>query len=342
MLTPPHTQPAVDLDACDREPIHHIGVVQPHGALLAAEIATHRVRCASLNLAGFTGLDARTALGRTLDEVLGADHCATLFARPLTPSHPELIKPWFATLRGDDGVERRVECYPHVHDDHLLLEFVREEPRPAAVWEQDLVRQRIIAEMIKPNTVAGLAEVGARLIREITGFDRVMIYRFAPDLHGEVIAESTSRADSFMGLHYPAADIPVFQLSLDTGASPAAHAEIARQLAFLRRQGTLIVASGNLVHNLARLRFDGSGPFDWAVEFDTWAADRLTSGDTMALCDYGRAGSAAALSVPTDEHYLPALYAAALREPADHITFFNEGFDYGSVSMRSFVIARPV
>ncbi|MGE0857580.1 MAG: ATP-binding protein [Gammaproteobacteria bacterium] len=208
MLTPPHSQPAVDLDACDREPIHHIGVVQPHGALLAAEIATRRVRCASLNLAGFTGLDARAALGRTLEEVLGADHCATLFARPLTPSHPELIKPWFATLRGNDGLERRVECYPHVHDDHLLLEFVREEPRPAAVWEQDLVRQRIIAEMIKPNTVAGLAEVGARMIREITGFDRVMIYRFAPDLHGEVIAESTSRADSFMGLHYPAADIP--------------------------------------------------------------------------------------------------------------------------------------
>ena len=53
-----------------------------------------------------------------------------------------------------------------------------------------------------------LAQVGAQIIREATGFDRVMIYRFAPDQHGEVIAESTSREDSFLGLHYPASDIP--------------------------------------------------------------------------------------------------------------------------------------
>jgi light-regulated signal transduction histidine kinase (bacteriophytochrome) len=76
------------------------------------------------------------------------------------------------------------------------------------MWEEDRLRQRIISELIRPEALTELAQVGAQIIREVTGFDRVMIYRFAPDKHGEVIAESTSRGDSFLGLHYPASDIP--------------------------------------------------------------------------------------------------------------------------------------
>ena len=76
------------------------------------------------------------------------------------------------------------------------------------VWEEDLLRQTIISELLQPETLPDLAEASARIIREVTGFDRVMIYRFAPDKHGEVIAESTVRPDSFLGLHYPASDIP--------------------------------------------------------------------------------------------------------------------------------------
>lgn len=138
---------------------------------------------------------------------------------------------------------------------------------------------------------------------------------------------------------FPSAGIPVFQLSLDSTISPRQHFELARRLAFLRRQGVLILASGNIVHNLGRLRFDGLAPYAWALEFDEWVRGRIESGNAAALCDYLDAGPAAALSVPTDEHYLPLLYALALREPAEPVQFFNEGFDFGSVSMRSFVVA---
>jgi light-regulated signal transduction histidine kinase (bacteriophytochrome) len=71
-----------------------------------------------------------------------------------------------------------------------------------------MLRQRIITELMKPKALEDLAHVSAELIGDITGIDRVMIYRFAEDKHGEVIAESTTREDSFMGLHYPASDIP--------------------------------------------------------------------------------------------------------------------------------------
>lgn len=139
---------------------------------------------------------------------------------------------------------------------------------------------------------------------------------------------------------FPAADVPAFQLSLDAALSPWQHFELAQRLTFLRRQGVLILASGNIVHNLGRLRFDDPAPFAWALEFDEWVRVRIESGDSASLCGYTEAGSAAEMSVPTDEHYLPLLYALALREPDEPVAFFNEGFDFGSVSMRSFVVGR--
>lgn len=141
---------------------------------------------------------------------------------------------------------------------------------------------------------------------------------------------------------FPAADIPVFQLSLDATISPRQHFELARRLAFLRGQGVLILASGNIVHNLGRLRFDDPAPYSWAVEFDEWVRIRIESGNSADLCDYVEAGPSAAMSVPTDEHYLPLLYALALREPDEPVRFFNEGFDFGAVSMRSFVLSAGV
>ena len=208
MLNPPPVSNGVDLSSCDREPIHYIGAVQPHGALLAADADTLAVSYASANLHEFLGIAATDVLARPLAAALGADNCRELLARPLAPLMPDLLKPWFITVIDSAGQSRSLECYPHLHGGHIIIEFVTLQRSPTAVWEQDLIRQRIIAEMIKPDTVAELAQVGARIIRDITGFDRVMIYRFAEDHHGEVIAESTSRADSFLGLHYPAADIP--------------------------------------------------------------------------------------------------------------------------------------
>lgn len=196
-------RPPIDLVSCDTEPIHIIGTVQPHGALVSADADTLVIMHASANSATYLGIPHDALIGRHLRDVFGVEEVEALMLRPLTPQGPDLLRPWFVDLNG-----QTLECFPHIHGGRLVLEFVRPNLSPAQVWEEDLLRQRIISELIKPDTLPALARVSAEIIREVTGFDRVMIYRFAEDKHGEVIAESTSRSDSFLGLHYPASDIP--------------------------------------------------------------------------------------------------------------------------------------
>lgn len=135
---------------------------------------------------------------------------------------------------------------------------------------------------------------------------------------------------------YPAGDVPVFQVSIDTAAPPRRHLELGRELGALRERGVMIVASGNVVHNLALAR-PGAAPYEWALEFDAWVADALERGDADALVDYGRLGRAAELAVNSAEHYLPLLYALGARRDDDALEFFNAGFELGSISMRGVV-----
>lgn len=140
---------------------------------------------------------------------------------------------------------------------------------------------------------------------------------------------------------YPDADVPVVQLSLDRELTPRQHYDLARKLNPLRDVGVLIAASGDIVHNLRAMRRDGSAePFDWAVRFDADITAALQTGDHDALIDWARFGEDAQLSVPTDEHYLPLLYAAAQQRPGDSIRLFNQAIDLGSVSMTGVVIGE--
>ncbi len=143
---------------------------------------------------------------------------------------------------------------------------------------------------------------------------------------------------SVLNQMYPNADIPTLQLSLDATAKPLTHLEIARELAFLRDKGVLIIGSGNIVHNLRRARPDVA-PFDWAVEFDATSKQLIQEERLTELAQYERLGPAAMLSIPTNEHYLPMLYAAALRSKNDELTFFNETIELAAAGMRSFVLA---
>ena len=136
---------------------------------------------------------------------------------------------------------------------------------------------------------------------------------------------------------FPDANIPIFQLSLDFHQPAAYHYDLARQLAFLRSRGVLIVCSGNVVHNLRMLQMDG-GVYDWAVEFDTIIKERMEAHDDHALIDYQQFGQIARLAVPTNDHYLPLLYTLGLRDPQDSLSFFNAQFDLGSLSMRSVLL----
>ncbi len=198
----------VDLDTCDQEPIHFIGAVQPHGALIAVDSQTQIIDYASQNTEHFVGFAPEEILGKPLSFLIGEDNSKRAQKMSLQPSTPELLKPWFISFKRPDGTTINAECLPHGNDGHLIFEFFDPEPTPATVWEDELSRRAIISELINPGSLTELAEASARLIRDVTGFDRVMIYKFAEDKHGEVIAESTNRDDSFLGLHYPASDIP--------------------------------------------------------------------------------------------------------------------------------------
>ena len=202
------TLDVVNLDTCDREQIHLIGAVQPHGALIAVDADSLVIDYASKNTDQFLGYAPEAILGRPLARVIGDDNVAQLRGLPLEPSTPDLLKPWFIGFPGPDGARIAAECLAHRTGGHIILEFLRPDENPASVWEDEYLRRGFISELVKPGALVELAEASARIIREVTGFDRVMIYRFAEDKHGEVIAESTVRPDSFLGLHYPASDIP--------------------------------------------------------------------------------------------------------------------------------------
>ena len=145
---------------------------------------------------------------------------------------------------------------------------------------------------------------------------------------------------------YPRADIPVFQLSLDYTFNEwdpkplQHHYDLAAELSELRNRGVLIIGSGNIVHNLGMFDFTNieAKSFDWAVEFDEQVKANLIGGNTQDLIHYQNMGMAAALAVPTLDHYLPMIYAIALREKNEPLTFTYEGFQYGSISMRCFQI----
>lgn len=133
---------------------------------------------------------------------------------------------------------------------------------------------------------------------------------------------------------FPAAEIPVVQLSLDRTKDAAFHYTLGRELRTLRSQGILILGSGNIVHNLGLIRWRDTA-YDWAEEFDEAMKSSILSRDHDTVVRYDRLGRTAQLSVPTTEHFLPLLYVLALREDDDAVGFFTEKVTLGSISMRS-------
>lgn len=135
---------------------------------------------------------------------------------------------------------------------------------------------------------------------------------------------------------YPDADIPVFQMSIDMSKPSHFHYELGQALAPFRDKGILVMGSGNIVHNLGNISFEEDAqPFDWAIEFDATAKALLEGGDTQSLIEYEKLGHAAALAIPTPDHYWPLLYTLGLHGKNDQLTFPIEGIAHGSISMRA-------
>ena len=138
---------------------------------------------------------------------------------------------------------------------------------------------------------------------------------------------------------YPHADVPVVQLSLDGSLSAEEHYTLAKQLAPLRDDNILILGSGNIVHNL-RLIDWGSDvvPLPWAMEFNQFFKSQILANQHLPLLDWQGAGDAARLSIPTPEHYWPALYPLALQGSSEQVEIITNGIEMGSISMLSFLV----
>jgi 4,5-DOPA dioxygenase extradiol len=143
---------------------------------------------------------------------------------------------------------------------------------------------------------------------------------------------------------YPAADLPVVQLSLDSTKTAPEHFAMGRELAGLREEGILILGSGNMVHNLGRVEVRGGGRdfnrpfgFDWAVEANALFKKLIAEGQHEKLAAFDGLGEAVRLAVPTPEHFLPLLYVLAVKQAGEKIDYFNDRLLAGSISMTSFV-----
>jgi len=144
---------------------------------------------------------------------------------------------------------------------------------------------------------------------------------------------------------YPAADVPVLQVSIPS-MDPATLVELGRALAPLRDEGTLIVASGSLTHNLETLGRNGTGSLRlqglegptprWASDMDAWCAEVLGARDADALVAYRRLAPSVEMAHPTPEHFVPVCVALGASLDRDERTRFPiSGFVYGSISKRS-------
>ena len=138
---------------------------------------------------------------------------------------------------------------------------------------------------------------------------------------------------------FPEADIPVVQLSLSSLQPGAWHYDMGRALGALREEDVLVVASGNIVHNLRLFKQRDPTPYDWAQRFDEDVAEHIQTRHHDGLLGYETLGSDALLAIPTPEHYLPLLYVLGMQREDDEVSFFNEEV-ISSISMRSVIVGQ--
>jgi 4,5-DOPA dioxygenase extradiol len=138
---------------------------------------------------------------------------------------------------------------------------------------------------------------------------------------------------------YPAANIPIIQMSLDHFQTPQYHYELAKELAALRNRGVLIIGSGNMVHNLRMVAWDKLNTtdyaYDWAQEASTKMKEFILYDNHKELINYSLQGRPFQLAIPSPEHYMPLLYTLALKDENEPVKLFNDKAVAGSLTMTS-------
>jgi len=222
-------------------------------------------------------------------------------------------------------------------------------PKPNAIlcvsahWE---TRGTFVTAMEKPRTIHDFGGFPQEL------FDVQYPAPGSPELAKEIksiIRKTEVGLDERWGLDhgcwsvlkrmYPAADVPIIQMSLDYTRPAQYHYDLAKELAPFRKKGILIIGSGNMVHNLrmvdwSRMNETGFG-YDWAIEANEKMKKLILSDDHRSLIDFRSQGKAFDLAIPTPEHFLPLIYVLALKEENEKIEIFNDKPVMGSLTMTS-------
>lgn len=198
------TQFAVDLTNCDREPIHRLGRIQGFGFLVAVSM-DWMIQHVSTNIGAFVDGSVETLLGEPLAILLPQASLHAIRGRLQLLTHDDGSERLF----GFDllGTGRLFDVAVHVSGHSIVIEA--EPSAEVATTNPGTLVKNMIARVQRADDLSGLFRESARQLRAVTGFDRVMLYRFADDNSGEVVAEAARNGlESFFGLHYPATDIP--------------------------------------------------------------------------------------------------------------------------------------
>lgn len=200
----------IDLDNCAREPIHIPGSIQPRGVLAVVREPAFEVRQVSANVADLLGRPVDAIVGRHLSALIGSEQAARLEQAAATFASLRQNNPLEVTIEVA-GESRAFDAILHREPGGLLLvelEIAYGE-RPFSFPNTYQSVRGAVEELNRASTLTELYATAARAVRDLTGFDRVMVYRYDEEYNGEVVAESKrDDLNSFLGLHYPATDIP--------------------------------------------------------------------------------------------------------------------------------------
>ena len=188
---------AIDVRACDVEPIHIPGATQPHGVLVALDPLSLEITHISANCAALFSVPAESVIGRSFSALVGPTVAAQL-------GHPTEA----ATARAFEfeTQSRSFDALVHRHQGVVIVEVEAHDPHAAVV---DSALRTALARLQQHNSVRELCAIAVEAVRAFTGFDRVMLYRFGEDGHGDVVEESIAAGVvSYRGQRFPASDIP--------------------------------------------------------------------------------------------------------------------------------------
>ena len=196
----------VTIDNCDQEPIHIPGAIQPHGMLLAFDDVDLRLRQASENAPALLGVDESQLFQLPLESLVGEAAASVLRGnrgartwKRFNPIATEIGMPGSTAVKLDAIVHRSGE-----------LVVVELEPAGLPTYrDYGADTHEALMQLQAADSLPELLEEAVQIVRRVTGYDRVMIYRFDQDGHGQVVAEDRlASLEPFLGLHYPASDIP--------------------------------------------------------------------------------------------------------------------------------------